>query len=491
MLTTYDVRWTVGLARAYGESVTNFMATTTEVYVGEDAWQVWTEFNADTYEHSRDVVDRFNSSLILLNDTTPIPSVPATPVTIVTEDGIQYKANRTWEEDLASEADEEDRGFLTNTTKVTKYDVACGADCNISLNENMDVDEVMTKVWGGTDKEWNDWFYGKTFWDKVNEEWVEVAEKDLDKWVYETTSLERFQDEKFVKQVWDIYYSITPKQIIEEIDTFLLDTWDGDIIAYVTRCHDEVDSGCGPPDTPNSKWAIGFDPIAIAPISGEWEAYKQPGKLKDALETHVLKRTVIHENAHILTLSASQSDNDIIIWLEYCDDRLEDGSIDWEECDYDEVRRTVAQREAACAPNFYFKSSGCLKDDSYLNKYFQKFWVDIYPEYYYGGEQVISTSTFHEKYYDQFVTWYAASSPTEDIAESFSAFVLWDDGMISNYKKWCENEGWNLIIGQEGWNHWKKCEKIYRDNSIWEEKIRFFYDFPELVEMRDFIRSNM
>ena len=30
-----------------------------------------------------------------------------------------------------------------------------------------------------------------------------------------------------------------------------------------------------------------------------------------------------------------------------------------------------------------------------------------------------------------------------------------------------------------------------RDNSIWEEKIRFFYDFPELVEIRDFIRSNL
>ena len=39
--------------------------------------------------------------------------------------------------------------------------------------------------------------------------------------------------------------------------------------------------------------------------------------------------------------------------------------------------------------------------------------------------------------------------------------------------------------------YWKWCEKIYRDNSIWEEKIRFFYDFPELVEMRDFIRSNL
>ena len=97
---------------------------------------------------------------------------------------------------------------------------------------------------------------------------------------------------------------------------------------------------------------------------------------------------------------------------------------------------------------------------------------------------------FHQKYYDQFVTWYSASHPSEDFAESFTAFVLWDDEAIANHKKWCKKEGWN-IISEPGWSYWKWCENIYRDNSIWEEKIRFFYDFPELVEMRDFIRSNL
>ena len=49
---------------------------------------------------------------------------------------------------------------------------------------------------------------------------------------------------------------------------------------------------------------------------------------------------------------------------------------------------------------------------------------------------------------------------------------------------------WNLVV-EDGLSYWKQCDKIYRDNSIWEEKIQFFYDFPELVEMRDFIRSNL
>ena len=418
----------------------------------------------------------------------------ATPATTVTEDGIQYKATNAWEEFISSEPDGEVRGTIANETKISRYDVVCGTDCNISLDEHMDVDEIITKVWDGTDKEYDDWWYAEygassdnphagKIWDNEKQEWVKVT---VDKWIYESTSLERFQNEKFVKQVWDIYYSITPKQIIEEIDTFLLETGDaGGELAHVARCIDEDEYGCGPPDVSDTKWVISFDPLDMAPTSGQREALWQPGKLKDALEIHVLKRTLIHENGHILSLSASQSDNDLLGYEELCDD-------DWKECDDDEIRRTFTQKAAACAPNFYDEWSGCLKDDSYLNKFFQKFWVDVYPEYYYGGNQIISTDKFHKKYYDQFVTWYAASHPAEDIAESFRAFVLWDDELIDNYKKWCStvgDSGWHLIL-EDGLTHLQWC-KIYRDNSIWEEKIRFFYDFPELVEMRDFIRSNL
>jgi len=497
--TAYSLIWSYGHLwkdPAYlGITEDPWIVTTSEVHLGEDAWQVWTFWLEDVYEYSGDEIERFNKSLTILDTNTPIPSVPVTSSTVLTEDGIQYNANRIWEEDLVQSfaSDEEDRGFLTNQTKITKYDVACGADCNITLSENMDVDEVMTKTWDGTEKELNDWYsveYGDPLnpnagkvWDKENEEWVAVAE---DKWIYESTSLKRFQDEKFVKQVWDIYHSMTPKQIIEEIDTFLLDTSDGGFLAYVARCDDEVDAGCGPPDTPNSKWAIGFDPIAIAPTSGEWEAKFQPGKIKDALETHVLKRTLVHENAHILTLSASQSDNNIMDWPSFCD-KFDDGSINWGECDDDAINQTIAQREIACAPNYYAPNSGCMKDDSYLDKYFQKFWADIYREYSYGGTKNMSHYDFYKKYYDRFVTNYAASSPTEDIAEAFSAFVLWDDETIDNKKKWCKAYGWNLVDKIR----WKWCQKEYRDNSMWEEKIRFFYDFPELVEMRDFIRKNL
>jgi hypothetical protein len=490
LLKNYDLTWA-------NLGTWNYHSTITEVYVGEDAWQIWTDFDADVYEYSRHVVDRFNSSLVLLDTTEPIPSVPATPVTIVTEDGIQYKASRAWDDAPAWEEElNKASGSITNGTKITKYNLVCGADCSISLDENMDVGEVMTKVWDGTDKELNDWLaleYGASsdnphagkMWDSEKQEWVEVAE---DKWIYETVDLKRFQDKKLHDEIWNIYTSITPKQIIEEIDTFLIST-DGigaGAAAHVARCIHEDQYGCGPPDVSNSKWVISFDPLDMAPTSGQREALWQPGKLKDALEMNMLKMILTHENAHILSLSASQSDNDLLGYEELCDYDPDSTGTYFDECDDDEIRRTFAQKEASCAPNYYDDWSGCMKEDSYLNKFFQKFWADIYPEHSYGGNQIITTSAFHQKYYNQFVTWYAASHPAEDFAESFTAFVLWNEEAIAYHKKVCTKEGWNLITP---W--WKWCDKIYRDNSIWEEKIRFFYDFPELVEMRDFIRSNL
>jgi hypothetical protein len=491
LLTNYDLRWA-------SLGMWNYHGTITEVYDGKDAWQIRIDIDADVYEYSGHVVDRFNSSLVLLDYTEPVPSVQATPVMIVTEDGIQYKANRAWDDYPVW--DEEEYTDIANSTKITKYDVVCGADCNISLDENMDVGEVMTKVWDGTDKELNDWLAleygassdnphaGKT-WDSEKQEWVEVAE---DKWIYETVDLKRFQDKKLHDEIWDVYTSMTPKHIIEEIDSFLIETDDaGGGAAFIQRCIDEDEYGCGPPHVSNSKFVISFDPLDMAPTSGERKALFQPGKLKDAVATNLLKMVLTHENAHILSLSSSQSsDNDLIGWEEL----IVDG--DWTETDKAKTKQIFTQKEAACAPNHYAYNSGCMKEDSYLNLFFQKFWADIYPEYHWWFEFADfqksnkSHADFHQKYYDRFVTYYAGTDPTEDIAESFTVFVLWDEEAIANHKKWCTKEGWN-VISEPGWIYWKWCGKIYRDNSIWEEKIRFFYDFPELVEMRDFIRSNL
>ena len=311
--------------------------------------------------------------------------------------------------------------------------------------------------------------------------------------------MNKFQGEKLHEQIWDIYESMTPKQIIEEIDTFLISTDDRfGAAAHIARCIDEDNWGCGQPDVSNTKFVISFDPLDFAPTSGERQAMYQPGKLKDALEINMLKMILIHENAHILSLSASQSDNDLLGWEQFPFDE------EWEKADFVKAEQIFTQKEADCAPNVYADWSGCMKDNSYLNLFFQKFWADIYSEYYYwfefadNDEMPELISAFRQNYHNQFVTHYSMTHPAEDFAESFTAFVLWDEEKIANQKKLCSEakgdgwtaSGWNLI--QYGdWSYWHWCHKIYSYNAIWEEKILFFYDFPELVEMRDFIRSNL
>ena len=164
------------------------------------------------------------------------------------------------------------------------------------------------------------------------------------------------------------------------------------------------------------------------------------------------KSVMIHENGHILSLGSSQSDNDMVTGVDF-----------WVE-PYTEVRKITQEKESTCAPNYFTAVAGCMKDDSYLNLFFQKFWVDIYPSHKWEYEFddydkfLDHNALFHQKYKTQFVTDYAASNPDEDFAESFTAFVLKEKPTKS---------------------------------TISHQKILFFYDFPELVEMRDFIRSSL
>ena len=165
---------------------------------------------------------------------------------------------------------------------------------------------------------------------------------------------------------------------------------------------------------------------------------------------------MIHENAHILSLGSSQSDND--------DPYSSTGIDDLYEEPYTELIEIVQEKEDACAPNYYTDVSGCMKNNSYMNKFFQEFWVDIYPSFkwFYEFDDYDKfedhNDLFYQKYKTQFVTWYAATNPDEDFAESFTIFVLKEKPTKS---------------------------------TIADQKILFFYDFPELVEMRDFIRKNL
>jgi hypothetical protein len=244
--------------------------------------------------------------------------------------------------------------------------------------------------------------------------------------------LEKFQDEDLHKQLFDMYVSITPKQILDEVAYFEISTDDyGGLIS--------AETGRGGWDGDlREKYYLVADPLDMAPAG--------------SIDEQWYKSTMIHENAHILSLGSSQSNDD---WIPA-------------DISNTELVEIVQEKAAACAPNYYDDVSGCMNSNSYLNKFFQEFWVDIYPSFkwFYEFDDYDKfedhNDLFYQKYKTQFVTSYAATNPDEDFAESFTVFVLKEKPTKPT------------------------VNFIHKD-----QKILFFYDFPELVEMRDFIRSSL
>jgi hypothetical protein len=157
-----------------------------------------------------------------------------------------------------------------------------------------------------------------------------------------------------------------------------------------------------------------------------------------------LAATVIHEFAHLLTLNDSQITTDLPVFNNPDDQQ-------------------IYAREAATCPT-YFMYEGCSKANSYINAFFNRFWPAIYDEWH-----AIDVETdqdlldqklhrFYQKYTDQFVSEYAVTSPSEDLAESFMYFIF--------------------VPRPSG-------------AAISEQKILFYYDYPELVSLRERILEKL
>lgn len=104
--------------------------------------------------------------------------------------------------------------------------------------------------------------------------------------------------------------------------------------------------------------------------------------------------------------------------------------------------------------NTYFTGEGCSKEHSYINAIFELGWEDIidfhdfdYPE------------DTYDEYSERFLSEYAATNPGEDVAEVFSYFIMTPDNSQAH--------------------------------SIAEEKIKLFYEYEELVRLRNDIRNRV
>jgi len=162
--------------------------------------------------------------------------------------------------------------------------------------------------------------------------------------------------------------------------------------------------------------------------------------ITDAENPAYVTYTLVHEFGHLVTLNTDQ-------------------------IPYTDSYSTWSQNPATCAQ--FSMPEGCTNPASYLNLFHQNFWSRIYDEWLETVGNVTVNSeeelealvhTFYERHEEQFVREYAATDIREDIAESFMYFVL---------------------------------EPRPTDVSIVSQKIRFFYGFRELVDLRKQMIQNI
>ena len=231
-----------------------------------------------------------------------------------------------------------------------------------------------------------------------------------------SSDLQDEQNDEFAHQeVWNLYTSLIPQQDREMLAEYAIIT-DGvdNVLAAVTQTVDD----------PNS-WALQVD---IADIS----------------DKNNLVFTLIHEHGHLLTLNANQVPPSLAVFNNPEDDN-------------------IYFNEVSACPN-YFPGEGCANADSYIDDFYNQFWLELHVEWNEinliedDDEYYEQLDEFYFRYEDRFVTDYAATNPEEDIAETWTFFVL--------------------------------SQKPDGD-TIAEQKILFFYQYPELVQLREDIIENL
>lgn len=173
-------------------------------------------------------------------------------------------------------------------------------------------------------------------------------------------------------------------------------------------------------------------------LDGKWRLYVN---LLDFDSPYSVLFILTHEYGHILTLGKTQLQN---IKADY--------GLYKEQEEFDKMR-------AECSDRF-FTGYDCTTEKSYLNAYGNRFWngevydawVKILLQEQDAEANQKALKEFYAKYSDQFARAYSATNPLEDIADSWTEFIL----------------------------HPKPT-----GTSIADQKVLFFYEYPELVHMRE------
>ncbi|OSY89124.1 hypothetical protein WH52_00240 [Tenacibaculum holothuriorum] len=216
------------------------------------------------------------------------------------------------------------------------------------------------------------------------------------------------------KEEWKRFYTIFPKKLTNKYIKKIVLISDG---------LDEKTGALGALTVENNKWELVLDTIDVN------------FKTKDTYRLHQSVYTLVHEFGHLLTLNKEQ------VVPSYKEFQEEGGP--------------------------YLTEEGEAKKNSYINLFVKKFWTqkllkrwdEIKETHKYDSKKMVDELfVFYQNNKDVFLTDYAAESPEEDIAESWTAFVLKD--------------------------------RVENPLTIAEEKINFFYQFSVLINYRKIIRKN-
>lgn len=177
---------------------------------------------------------------------------------------------------------------------------------------------------------------------------------------------------------------------------------------------------------------------AIWNSQGKWRLYVN---LLDFDSSNYAIETMTHEYGHMLTLNDDQVKG---LSDEY--------GLEMERSDYDSM-------QSKCE-GYFFTGTECTLENSYLDQFGNRFWtgdpleawIDAFLLYDKGQDLYEKAQEeFYRQYRDHFVTEYAATSPTEDIAETWTEFVM---------------------------------RPQPTGVTVADQKVLFFYEYPELVELR-------
>lgn len=113
-----------------------------------------------------------------------------------------------------------------------------------------------------------------------------------------------------------------------------------------------------------------------------------------------------------------------------------------------------------CLTDFKIIKSAARKD-AYIYQFYNRFWDDtMYLDSIATSYNIKPNARkyFYLRHRDEFLNEYASENPFKDLIESMTRFILLDK---------------------------------YADNSVTDDKIRYFYEFPEIMELKEIINQNI